>query len=381
MRVLGLMSGTSADGIDAVLVQLKGDVNKPNWQLLNTSSIPYPEKIRKFIVNVGQGVQFSSDTWMEYAEQITELNFRAASICDPRGTAELVGCHGQTVFHRPPKNRKRGASWQLLQAPLLATLLDCPVVFDFRAADMCLGGEGAPLVPLADEALIGRTYGWRALLNLGGIANITLIPPLLGPDKMSSVFGWDCGPANTLIDLAVQKFSDDKLQFDRDGCIAASGSPDKKAINRWLKQSYFQRSFPKSTGREKFGLHYMNQLYQEILPISLEDLIATITSFSASIIGQDLDNLFLKKQIRPIELFVAGGGSKNLTLMEEIRSKCLGIRISNLEEMGILSQSREALAFALLAWWHIKKKEGNSLLTTGARKKSILGMKVNPAGK
>ena len=173
MRALGLMSGTSADGVDAVLADFHGSPNHPRWQLIRHQHSPYPDDLRQQVVRAGQGEPLPANQWLDLAEAITEAQAKAARSCDPHGEAALVGCHGQTVWHRPPLGQRRGASWQVLQAPLLAQLLNRPVVHDFRAADLALGGQGAPLVPKADAALLGGTHGWRALLNLGGIANLT----------------------------------------------------------------------------------------------------------------------------------------------------------------------------------------------------------------
>ena len=380
MRVLGLMSGTSADGVDAVLVKFNGNPTKPKWRLLNSYSIPYPSSLSNLIVNLGQGFNSNSKDWLDLSEAITEVHAEAALACDPNRTAEIIGCHGQTIFHRPPTKRKRGASLQILQAPLLATLLARPVVFDFRAHDLALGGQGAPLVPIADEALIGRIEGWRGVLNLGGIANLTLIPPVCGPEKSQKVFGWDCGPANSLIDLAVQRKSKNPLSFDQDGSIAFSGEANIEAINRWLKEPYFQSSPPKSTGRERFGLKDLERRILEISPIKFENLVSTMTAFTGAVIAQDISNLFLQRSIRPIQLLIAGGGSKNGAMMAEIINRCRGITILNMKDIAIPSEFREAISFALLAWWHVLNKKGNIPTVTGARKPSLLGVETFPAG-
>ena len=240
MRVLGLMSGTSADGVDAVLVSLKGRPARPRWRILASAHTPYPAGLRERLVAVGHGVPLDAEALLHLAEELTEHQALAARACDPDGRAELVGCHGQTIWHRPPQGERRGASWQLLQGPLLAELLGRPVVFDFRSIDLALGGHGAPLVPATDAALLGRIGGWRALLNLGGIANLTLLPPPTGPDRKAPVLGWDCGPANTLLDLAVARFSGGRLSFDADGpgrgraasmrggCSSGCGSPTSR---------------------------------------------------------------------------------------------------------------------------------------------------------
>ncbi len=377
MNILGLMSGTSADGVDAALVNFSSNFNKPKWKLLNSVSLKYPRDLQKTIVDVGQGLKLSSSEWLQLSESLTEIYYCVVNKCDPNDISRVIGCHGQTVFHRPPTNALRGASLQLVQAPLLATLSRKTVVFDFRAKDLALGGQGAPLSPLIDSALIASGNGWRAVLNLGGIANMTLIPPRSGPDRNCNVFGWDCGPANSLIDLAVQSISDGKLNFDLNGQIAAKGTPDRKAINRWLQEDFFQICPPKSTGREKFGLEDLKQRQLEMNRPNKNDLVATMTSFSAAIIGQDLKNLQRQKNINPIELFVCGGGSKNPVLMQSLRNECPGVNVRSTEDIGIPVQIRETIGFALLAWWHMHQKPSNNIFT-GATRPSVLGVSVSP---
>ena len=169
-----------------------------------------------------------ASSWLKLAEAITQVQADAVQACDPQAKAELVGCHGQTVWHRPPARGALGASWQMLQAPLLAHRLQRPVVHDFRAADLALGGQGAPLVPRADAALLGSTQGWRALLNLGGIANLTLIPPCSGVDRHAAILGWDCGPANSLIDLGMRQFTNGAQSFDKGGACLLYTSPSPR---------------------------------------------------------------------------------------------------------------------------------------------------------
>ncbi|KGG13295.1 MULTISPECIES: anhydro-N-acetylmuramic acid kinase [Prochlorococcus] len=378
MYVLGLMSGTSADGVDASLVEFKGNPYRPKWRLVNSTYTPYSLNLREEIINCGQGLKLNSQRWLELAESITEFHALAARTCDPKGKAVIVGGHGQTVFHRPPCSSKRGASLQLLQAPLLATLLHKPVIYDFRAKDLALGGEGAPLVPLADKALLGRGLGWRGVLNIGGIANISLIPPRFGPDRDFPVLGWDCGPGNTLIDLAVQTVCRGKLTFDCNGLIASKGSPDLYLIEKWLEEPFFKKIPPKSTGRETFGLEDLDRRLTEMSQMTSNDLIATLTVFSACVIAQDLRSLYNTKSILPIELFVAGGGAKNPFLMREIASRCHGIKVQTIDLIGIPVVAREAIAFALLAWWNVLNTPGSSSLTTGVSRPVVLGTKATP---
>ena len=384
MRVLGLMSGTSADGVDAVLVELSGSAEHPHWTLLRSASLDYPASTRQLILAVGQGEAKTASTLLNLSETITKIQAAAALQCDPEGQAQLVGCHGQTLWHRPPENAETGAlqpgaSWQMLQAPLLAQLLKRPVIFDFRAADLALGGQGAPLVPKADAALLGRTKGWRALLNLGGIANLTLIPPDAGPDRLQPVRGWDCGPANSLIDLAMEQFSEGKESCDESGRLAETGQCDEALILRWLAEPYFQLSPPKSTGRELFGRADLKRRLQEMQGQAIADQIATLTAFSAAVIAQDLQQLSNQNHPLPIELLVAGGGSQNLTLMRELTKRCRGLRLRRSDELRLPSQSREAMVFALLAWWHHLGYPGNAPAITGAEHAAVLGVRVNPA--
>ena len=384
MRVLGLMSGTSADGVDAVLVELSGSAEHPHWTLLRSASLDYPASTRQMILAVGQGEAKTASSLLNLSETITQIQAAAARQCDPEGQAQLVGCHGQTLWHRPPKNAEtgefqHGSSWQMLQAPLLAQLLKCPVIFDFRAADLALGGQGAPLVPKADAALLGRTKGWRALLNLGGIANLTLIPPEAGPDRLQPVRGWDCGPANSLIDLAIEQFSEGKESCDVGGRLAAAGQCDEALILRWLAEPYFQLSPPKSTGRELFGRADLIRRLKEMQGQAIADQLATLTAFSAAVVAQDLQQLSNQNHPLPIELLVAGGGSQNLTLMRELTRRCRGLRLRRSDELQLPSQSREAMVFALLAWWHHLGYPGNAPAITGAQHEAVLGVRVNPA--
>ena len=378
MRVLGLMSGTSADGIDAVLVDFKGDPSKPKWKILNTSSYKYPSSTREKIIQVGQGLKINSKDWLELAEEITELNAFAARTCDPDSTAVVVGCHGQTLFHRSVQKSKRGGSLQILLGPLLANMLDQIVIYDFRSKDIASGGHGAPLVALADEALVGRLYGWRGILNLGGIANLTIIPPKTGIERTSECLGWDCGPANSLIDLAIKESTNSSSKFDSNGALASRGIPKLNIIEKWLREPFFHLGPPRSTGREQFGIQDLQKRKKELGDLSKEDLVSTLTTFTASIISQDLDNLFRFRKIRLIELLVAGGGTRNLFLMRQIQKQCCGVHVRPINEIGIPSQFRESLVFATLAWWNFLGKKVEAKYITGANKPLLYGVRVDP---
>lgn len=374
MKVLGLMSGTSADGVDAVLASFRGSPQRPRWSIHAAASHPYSDELRSRLVAVGQGQAIGAAELLELAEAVTTAQAEAACACDPGGEAELVGCHGQTLWHRPPTGERQGVSWQLLLGPALAQRLGRPVVFDFRAADLALGGQGAPLVPAADAALLGGVEGWRAVLNLGGIANLTLLPPCCGPERNRPVLGWDCGPANTLLDLAVQRFSGGDQHFDADGAWARRGRIDETLIERWLQEPYFQQQPPKSTGRELFGRQDLaRRLAETTATASPADALATLTAFSAAVVAQDL-----ARGPRPLELLVAGGGARNPFLMEQLARRCRGIVVRPLAELGIADQLREALAFALLAWWQRRGHPGALPSVTGARRGAVLGVCAEP---
>jgi anhydro-N-acetylmuramic acid kinase len=382
MRVLGLMSGTSADGVDAVLAEFSGPPRRPHWRLLSRAAAPYPPELRNRLIAAGQGQPITASDVLELGEALTEVQAEAAQACDPSGRAELVGCHGQTLWHRPPEGTRRGSSWQLLQGPLLAQLLQRPVVFDFRAADLALGGQGAPLVPAADAALRPAIGGWRALLNLGGIANLTLLPPQTGVERCAAVQGWDCGPANTLLDLATARFSGGTLGFDTGGAWAAQGQVEEALVQQWLQEPYLQQAPPKSTGRELFGQPDLERRLSELeattrqrhQPLTHADALATLTAFSAAAVAQDL-----ARGPAVVELLVAGGGARNSTLMEALRRRCRGLQVRPLAELGIGDSDREALAFALLAWWHHRGVCGSLPSVTGAAQPAVLGICAHPS--
>ena len=375
MNVLGLMSGTSADGVDAVLAQFRGPARRPRWRILASAHQPYSQELRQRLIRAGQGDPLAAEAWLELAEAVSEAQAEAARRCDPQGRAQLVGCHGQTVWHRPPREKTRGASWQLLNGPLLAQLLARPVIYDFRGADLALGGQGAPLVPPTDAALLGGGPGWRALLNLGGIANLTLLPPAMGPERGAPVLGWDCGPANTLLDLATQRFSGGRLPFDANGVWAGEGEVAEEVVEHWLKEPYFQQEPPKSTGREQFGAADLERRLADLAEgqpgHSPADALATLTALTAAAVAQDL-----RRGPAALELLVAGGGARNATLMGQLRRRCRGLRVRALAELGIAEDQREALAFALLAWWHQRGLPGSLPSVTGARRAAVLGVRA-----
>ena len=234
-------------------------------------------------------------------------------------------------------------------------------------------------MPRADAALLGSTQGWRALLNLGGIANLTLIPPCRGADRHAAVLGWDCGPANSLIDLGIHHFTDGAQSFDKGGAMAAQGRADEGWIQRWLKEDYFQLTPPKSTGRECFGQDDLTRRLRQLGGASATDAIATLTAFPAAVVAKDLETLRQRRGIAPIEMITAGGGSQNPVLINALRRRCRGAQVDESSTLGVPAEAREALVFALLAWWHERNHPGNVPAVTGASRETVLGVRVNPA--
>ena len=376
LTVLGLMSGTSADGVDGVLVRFWGRVNKPQWQLLSSGHHPYPIELQEQIIAAGQGQPLSAASFLQLEQEITNAQAICARLTDPSSRAQLLGCHGQTLWHQPPQGECLGASWQCLNAPRLAEILQRPVVSNFRAADLARGGHGAPLVPTTDRALIPSIGGWRGVLNLGGIANITLLPPAQGPDQAMALQGWDCGPTNSLIDLAVQFFSCGAKNYDSDGSWALAGEVCEPLVQEWLTEPYFTQPPPKSTGRELFGRQNLEQRLKQLEQVGVsaaEDVIATLTAFSAAAVAADLG-----RGVKPLELLVSGGGCRNQALMLQLQKRCPGVWVRPLAELGIPHQQREALAFALLAWWQQRGVAAGLPSVTGASRQGPLGVVVHP---
>ena len=267
MKVIGLISGTSVDGIDAALVEINGRDSDLHLELLQGATYPYPAKLKEQILAVCHGHPLSVEELAQLDDAIaTHFALAAKSIQSENLQAELIGSHGQTVFHRPPildrgNNRdqtnlnfpaKIGYSLQLGRGAVIANLTNIPTVNNFRAADIAAGGEGAPLVSKVDACLLAHPSKHRAVQNIGGIGNVTYLPPTHELDWEQQVCGWDTGPGNALIDLAVQQLTDGRQTYDQDGSWSASGTPCTKLVEKWLEHDFFWQPPPKSTGRELF---------------------------------------------------------------------------------------------------------------------------------
>jgi anhydro-N-acetylmuramic acid kinase len=376
MKVIGLMSGTSVDGIDAVLVEINGKDQDLQVEMLAGETFPYPEDLRTEILAVCAGKALTMEEMAELDEAIA-LNFANAAkqIQIGQPEAELIGSHGQTVFHRPAmRNGKMGYSLQLGRGALIANLTRKVTVSNFRQADIAAGGQGAPLVPAIDVYLLGDPLKSRVIQNLGGIGNLTYIPAQSEVNWEDRVCGWDTGPGNALLDLAVQWLTEGKKTFDQNGEWAAQGTPCQTLVNQWLSHEFFQQTPPKSTGRELFGENYFKKCWQQAKAENLSDtdFLATITELTVASLVLNYSS-FLPQM--PDQVLLCGGGSRNLYLKQRLTTRLSpDCQVLTTNEVGINGDFKEAIAFAVLAYWrYTKSVKGNLPLVTGAKQAVFLG--------
>lgn len=371
MLVVGLMTGTSLDGIDVAICEVSVDfVGIPSIELKAFEIVNYPVGFSAFIKQLLEQPNWEDISYLHfalaqlYADAITETA-RKHNI--PLKNLNLIGMHGQTVWHSPMPINKFGlniaSTLQLGDGSALAKLLHIPVVSDFRAADVAVRGQGAPLVPRFDYDFFSTDALSTICLNIGGMANITNLPRLCSP---SQVTAFDTGPGNILINLAMQKFY--KLEFDMAGAIARSGHLNVQLISELMNIDYISQQPPKSTGRELFN----NKLIEDILPnysIAPEDIIATFTHFTAESIVHNIRNFCTEPDL----LIASGGGAKNLYLMELLTDKLSNTQIKISDDVGIPSDAKEAMAFAYFAWRTANGLPSNMPSVTGATAEVILG--------
>ncbi|HSJ30082.1 MAG TPA: anhydro-N-acetylmuramic acid kinase [Longimicrobiales bacterium] len=375
MLVIGLMSGTSLDGIDAALVDIDGAIDAPTWQLRAFLDVPYTAAQRSAIheaivegsaallcrLNADLGEWFSAAT----LRLLEDAGVDAESIV-------VIGSHGQTVWHEPPHDGRRGATLQLGCPATLAERTGIGVVSDFRSRDMAAGGEGAPLVPWVDRLLFSHPERSRVLQNIGGMGNLTWLPPR---GSAEPILAFDTGPGNALIDAAVELASSGAHTFDRDGQWAAAGSPDESLLEELLAHPFLQRDPPKSTGREVFGRPFVQRLAERVAPQSRQEwasFICTLTEMSARSIAGAIERWALPRGVD--EVIITGGGALNAELVSRIRRGLPGIDVTaGAEALGIDPAAKEALAFAALAWAHLQGATGNVPEATGASGPRVLG--------
>jgi anhydro-N-acetylmuramic acid kinase len=367
MRVIGLMSGTSVDGIDAALVEVSGSKHDLQIEFIAGETYPYPEELQVEILDVCGGAPRSMAEFADLDDAIADQFAQAAiTIQANHPKAVLIGSHGQTVFHRPP-NGRLGYTVQLGRGDAIARQTEIMTVSNFRVADIAAGGQGAPMVSALDVALLTHPTKYRCVQNIGGIGNVTYLPTADSPFK---ICGWDTGPGNMLIDLAVHRFSDGTQTYDRDGAWAATGTPCQELVDRWLTQDYFQQSPPKSTGREQFGQEYLNHCLADADHLSPADILATLTELTAASIAHSYRS-FLPKL--PDQVFVCGGGSRNSYLKSRLQDRLGNIPVMTTNDVGLNADFKEAIAFAVLAYWRYHNIPGNLPEVTGAKKPVLLG--------
>ncbi len=383
MIVAGVMSGTSADGINVALVRVGGR-RRQSVELLGHAEYSYPARVRAAILETMNASQAS-------VADLARLNFRLghlyaeAVLATERQfklKAALIGCHGQTLYHQGEPSRFLGrkvvATWQTGEAAIIAASVGVPVVSDFRPADMAAGGKGAPLVPFLDYLLFRDVRVGRIVQNIGGIANLTAIPAGASRDE---VIAFDTGPGNMVIDAVIEKLFG--KPFDRGGRIAASGDVLDNVVERFLQHDFFKKKPPKTAGREEFGREFVREFLRSCGRAPKPDIVATATALTATSIADAVRRLRKNSQSSQEppstqtykEMILSGGGAKNSTLMTMLSTELapLGVRLRFSDQFGLPSAAKEAVAFAVLAYetWH--RRSSNIPSATGSKRAAVLG--------
>ena len=383
---IGLMSGTSADGVDASLCELSGEGRGGlKLNILAEHTEPFPDFVRDRVLK-------ACATGGGNSAEICELNFVLAEVFAQAALGllnsaktkpvdvDFIGCHGQTVSHIPPRTDSHtielGSTLQLGEAAVLAERTGILVVSNFRPRDIAAGGQGAPLVPFVDYLLFSRPEKTRVVLNIGGISNVTYLP---SDGAISETLAYDTGPGNMIVDALVQFMTQGAESFDRDGIIAASGKIDQTLLNEMLKHPFLKRAPPKSTGREEFGAEFA----QKMLDIgtrhglTTRDVIATATCFTArSIAGSIRKVLSTRRKID--EVIASGGGVFNPVLMAHLEKELNGIPLTTSGQYGLPVKAKESVAFAILARESVLGRPGNLPSATGAKGPRVLGQFTPP---
>jgi len=369
---IGVMSGTSLDGIDVAIVDFVGDDERPqSWDLVSFRTETYTLRVRSEIRQAiaAASAQSLCDLDFDLGARIGEAvqgSLSAAGI--PRETVRAIGSHGQTLWHRPPEGGGLGATLQLGQPAVIAEIAKIPVVADFRVRDVAAGGHGAPLVPYAD-ALLLRGAEAIAIQNIGGMANVTVLPPL-GGEAVPLAF--DTGPGGALVDAVIERFTGGAETFDRDGALAASGRVDEDALAEWLDDPYFDLPPPKSTGREYFSETRLFDWLARHPELAPEDVAATMTELTAVTIARGHQWI----EVPPAACYLCGGGARNGALVRRLEALLSPVPVHDLSDLGVNPDAREAIAFALLARQHVLGFPANAPWATGAKGPRILGART-----
>jgi len=374
--VIGLMSGTSADGIDAALVKIRGSGLKTQLNVLAFECYPFNREQKQKILSIAGAGECLVDDLSQlnfylgnlFAEAVIAITKKAGLT---KSDIDLIGSHGQTIRHLPEPDlfldRRISSTLQIGDPSVIAQTTGVTTVGDFRPADMAVGGQGAPLVPIFDYLFFRSENFNRAVLNIGGIANLTILPKSCTPDK---IVAFDTGPGNMIVDnLCKTLFGTD---FDTNGTLAGGGTINNNLINQLLEEDYFSKPPPKSTGRERFGDDYLNKIKElgRVDNLRPQDLIATMTFFTAKTISISLERFF-PQAIE--EFIVSGGGVNNFILMRHLQELMPKIRFSTTHQHGIPPDAKEAICFAVLANETIHGNQGNVPEATGANRPVVLG--------
>jgi anhydro-N-acetylmuramic acid kinase len=380
MLVLGLMSGTSADGIDVALARISEAPPRLKARLLKHTAVKFPAAVRAKILRVAEQRAIT-------AGELSQLNFRLGALfADAASTScrrfrvkiasvDLIGSHGQTIFHQgaamPYLGARVTSTLQVGEAAVIAAKTGVTTVADFRPADMALGGQGAPLVPFADYLLYRDKKFGRVSLNLGGIANVTVIP---AGAARQQVFAFDTGPANMLIDALVAHFSRGRARFDENARRAQAGRAIPALLDELMRDPYLKESPPKSTGREYYGTAYLKKMLAlgRRHGAKPNDLIRCATIFTALSVVDAL-NRFVTPRVKIEQLIVSGGGARNPVIMAQLSSALPKVEVIPSSRFGVPEEAKEAFAFALLAYESFHRRAGNIFSATGASGPAVLG--------
>jgi anhydro-N-acetylmuramic acid kinase len=380
MLVLGMMSGTSADGIDVALARVSGAPPNLNAKLLGHTSVKFPSALRKEILRVAEQHPITAGALSQLNFRLGEL-FAAAALAAcrkfriPQKKIALIGSHGQTIFHQGKPvsflGRPTASTLQIGEASIIAARTGITTIGDFRPSDIALGGQGAPLVPYADYLLYRHPKLGRVSLNLGGIANITVLPPAA---KAEQVFAFDTGPANMLIDALVSYFTRGRQRFDKNARLASQGRSIPALLDELLSDPYLKLAPPKSTGREYFGHAYLKKLLTlgRRHHANPNDLIRAATIFTALSVVDAL-NRFVVPKTKIHQLIVSGGGAHNPLILAQLSAALPGVEVLPSSRLGVPEDAKEAFAFALLAYETFHQRSANLPSATGARGPAILG--------
>ena len=382
LRVAGLMSGTSADGVDVAIVDIRGR----KVDVLAFETFAYSSGMRRSILDLCQPETARVDEICHLNHALGEVFAEAVvTLCDRSGiplqSIDLIGSHGQTIWHNPQGPRHNGrvirSTLQIGEPSRIAQRTGITTVADFRPRDMAAGGQGAPLVPYADSVLFSDRRLCRAVQNIGGIANVTFLPVrgkmvCTAHPTNEPILAFDTGPGNMVIDGVMRILSDGKRHFDHGGAMAARGHVHEGLLSEMLRHPFLRRRPPKSTGREQFGQTYCEWLHSEARKrrLSSEDMLATATAFTASTIATAYRR-FLPRL--PDEAILCGGGSHNATLVRMLQERLEGVRIRSTDEFGISVDAKEAVSFAILAYATIHGVPNNVPSVTGADEPVVLG--------